>query len=624
MVQLKNRPISISFKPKRPMYCDQIFRIVTRGTLKHSTNRLPENMDTIEHSHINIRKLCALPIAATVGRKAISYQLNMTPRLISGLVSMVILISASHAETVTIKSLLQEMTDRTQLAQLDDPAFTSKQFSSYDRKSVSPDDPKTWFANEDWCRFIRKETVNGRTEEVLMEADGPGAIVRWWTTMAGPNSGRGTLRIYIDGEAEPRIQGNPFDLISRGALAPSPLSESVPKGVWELRRGHNLYLPIPYSKSCKVTLEPEDEGRVWFLITTRTYPADTEVESYSEQAVHDAKDALEMAAKKLSTLDREVSPDWERKLLTGKLNPGESRKVELSGPGAVRELLVNVQAKDQEQALRSTVLKMEFDGKQTVWCPVGDFFGTGHQIAPHRAWYTEIGVDGTLGCWWVMPFERSAVITLENLGNQPVEIHHGHVATGDWDWNETSLHFHSTWRQDYRFKSGEKEAGARDYNFVTIQGQGKYVGDTLTLYNAGSMWWGEGDEKIWIDGEDFPSHFGTGTEDYYGYAWCKAEEFAHPFIAQPVGKGSGQSRDVTKHAPVVNSRWRALDAIPFNRSLQFDMEIWHQGLAWMNYAPTTFFYARPGATTNVQPDPEQARNPVPKMPEDVNPQQAKK
>ena len=54
----------------------------------------------------------------------------------------------------------------------------------------------------------------------------------------------------------------------------------------------------------------------------------------------------------------------------------------------------------------------------------------------------------------------------------------------------------------------------------------------LHLINYHRGWWGEGDEKIYVDGEDFPSHFGTGTEDYYGYAWCRPEEFAERGLSQ--------------------------------------------------------------------------------------------
>ena len=138
-------------------------------------------------------------------------------------------------------------------------------------------------------------------------------------------------------------------------------------------------------------------------------------------------------------------------------------------------------------------------------------------------------------------------------------------------------------------------------NYVTIDGKGVYVGDSLTIFNGAATWWGEGDEKIFVDGEDFPSHFGTGTEDYYGYAWCLPAAFSAPFHAQPEGDGN------LRGGFSVNSRYRALDAIPFDESIKFDMELWHWGATKMNYAPTTFFYARPGAQANVPADAESAK-----------------
>ena len=148
-------------------------------------------------------------------------------------------------------------------------------------------------------------------------------------------------------------------------------------------------------------------------------------------------------------------------------------------------------------------------------------------------------------------------------------------------------------------------------NYVEVTGQGQYVGDTLALMNGINAWWGEGDEKIFIDGETFPSHVGTGTEDYYGYAWCRPEPFHTPFHAQPTGSGNlagGFS---------VNSRYRILDAMPFTKSLKFDMELWHWRNTKMNYAPATFWYARPGAVSNVKPDPKTAAEPVAREAADV-------
>lgn len=518
----------------------------------------------------------------------------------------------SAAETITLETLLDEMLDRGQLARLDSPAYTCRQFSSYDRGAVAPDQPG-WFANGDQSQFLRTETTAGREEQVMMDTEGPGAIVRWWLTMAGEGSGKGTLRVYLDGAPEPAIEGNVFDIMSRGKLAGAPLSMGVSPDTDELRRGHDLYLPIPYARSCKVTFEKEEAGAFYYQINYRTYEAEAKVESYSPAVRQRADEAVSRTREKLAACDRSGAGDFQDAPLAGTIAAGKSASATFAGPACLRGLSLRLQADDLEQALRSTVLRIAFDGKETVWCPAGDFFGTGHQLHPYRSWYTEVSGDGTLACFWVMPFAKSAIVTLENVGSQPVEVTGAKVATGPWEWDGDSLVFHSTWRQLYKAETPGKTGC--DVNFVTVTGQGKYAGDTLTIFNGSGAWWGEGDEKIFVDGESFPSHFGTGTEDYYGYAWCRAEPFATPFIALPCGDGNGGK------APgfSVNCRWRALDAIPFEKRFQFDMELWHWAKTKINFAPATFFYARPGAEVSVPPDPEQAALPVAKERADLVP-----
>ncbi len=127
------------------------------------------------------------------------------------------------------------------------------------------------------------------------------------------------------------------------------------------------------------------------------------------------------------------------------------------------------------------------------------------------------------------------------------------------------------------------------------------LGDTLALNNPREVWWGEGDEKIYFDGQKFPSHFGTGTEDYYGYAWCTPEFFESPFHCQPRDEGPQNKGHVT------NTRGRLLDGIPFTKDFRFDMEVWHWRPVNVAYAATTYWYGRPGAKGNYGPMPEMAR-----------------
>src|SRR6187549_100038 len=80
---------------------------------------------------------------------------------------------------ITVGSLLKEMVDREAIAKFPSPAYTCKQFSSYDRKSTGADNPKTWFANGDANQYLRVEEADAggkkRKEWVMADVDGPGA-----------------------------------------------------------------------------------------------------------------------------------------------------------------------------------------------------------------------------------------------------------------------------------------------------------------------------------------------------------------------------------------------------------------------------------------------------------------
>jgi len=102
-------------------------------------------------------------------------------------------------------------------------------------------------------------------------------------------------------------------------------------------------------------------------------------------------------------------------------------------------------------------------------------------------------------------------------------------------------------------------------------------------------WWGEGDEKIFVDGDTFPSTFGTGSEDYFNYAWSSPDIFIYPYCAQPRNDGPGNRGYVT------NLRWHLLDDLPFEQRLAFYMELYcHDHTPDTSYARIAYHYARPG------------------------------
>ena len=135
----------------------------------------------------------------------------------------------------------------------------------------------------------------------------------------------------------------------------------------------------------------------------------------------------------------------------------------------------------------------------------------------------------------------------------------------------------------------------------------------LNVTNTSVRWWGEGDEKIWVDSEEYPSHFGTGTEDYYGYAWCSNERFSLPYI--------GQTRVGTRknwgHLSLY--RWHIFDAIPFNREIRFDLGVDHwNDSTEIAFDCVSYWYARPGSVAYaVASDPSEFSIPEIGVPEPV-------
>lgn len=517
---------------------------------------------------------------------------------------------------ISLTSLVSDLTERSAIPEYPVPDYNLKQYSSYDQNTVAQDEDG-WYANHDASWFIRQEENDGRREFVMLDAEGPGAIVRFWMTFGNEDAYTGTIRFYIDGNEVPEIEGPVLDIISGGKLVGEPLSSSVSVETNYYQRGHNLYLPIPYSDHLKITyecpaLDPvKHSPSVYYNISYRTYSENIVVESFS-------MDELLSISEKLSSTQSKLSGDNARTLATsslthhenvGKLAAGEKLITSLSGKNAIHMIKLKVKADDLPQALRSTVISIDFDGENTVWSPIGEFFGTGYQIKPSKTWYTEVSEDGTMICYWIMPFRKSAEISIINYGDQEIEIINNSLWTNKYRWSKNSMHFGAIWQELREVETGGSsyvngDDGHFDVNYVTLEGEGVYIGTGLTIFNTVDAWWGEGDEKIWVDGEDFPSFIGTGTEDYFGYAWCRPEVFSHFLIAQPDGSGNfhpGMS---------VNLRFHILDGIPFKSSIKFDMELWHWTKTIMNYAPMSYWYLKPGGTCNITPDIEAVKKTV--------------
>jgi hypothetical protein len=268
------------------------------------------------------------------------------------------------------------------------------------------------------------------------------------------------------------------------------------------------------------------------------------------------------------------------------LAPGASVREEFSGPNAITRSAVKVASANRDAALRGIVVRVTFDGERCVEAPLGDVFGSAPGINPFATLPLGMSKDGVMYCHWFMPFENSAVIELFNQSQETATLS-GELALRNYRWTENSMHFHAKWRASFDVPTRPMQ----DWNYLTAKGRGVFAGVSFSIDNPVKQWWGEGDEKIYVDGEKFPSHFGTGTEDYYGYAWCWPATFTHAYHAQPRCDGPGN------YGRTSVNRFHILDRIPFQEDFKFDMELWHwNDQCRVNMAVVSYWYARPGGT----------------------------
>ncbi len=534
------------------------------------------------------------------------------------LCTVLLAFAQSPAQPITFASLVKELEDVDALARFPDPPYKALRATSYNRESVAKDKPG-WFADSDGTGFIREETNSGRHEWVIQEQQGPGCLTKFWTPYfyydfnerVGPN-----VRVYLDGASEPMLAMPLIELVTqndwRAVYGPKPprqrkLDVMYMFGGFTARAG-NFYMPIAFAQGSKVTL---DKPPFYYSVDSRAYPAGTQVRTTSY---------AELQAEVDRRVESGCAPPRDEpgdKLGVAALEPGKEARVDLEGARVVTALDVELDPQElaaHPELLRQLVLRASFDGEECVWCPLGDFFGSPNALQSFYMRARSSNAGGKLHCARRMPFREKAQVEIVNLGKLPAQARLC-VGTLARAWDGRSMHFHASWRPD------DVVAGDRfeDWNFVDITGEGVFVGDQLTVLNLTDGWWGEGDEKIYVDdsvARGFPDHFGTGSEDYYGWAGgvnpTRADVFSQPFLAN-ISVGS-TAKDSTRGFNIL-ARDRALDAIPFTKRFVFDMEAspgTDQRNPWnlLGYSSVVFWYAKPGAKSNRGADPEAAQKPL--------------
>jgi len=250
---------------------------------------------------------------------------------------------------------------------------------------------------------------------------------------------------------------------------------------------------------------------------------------------------------------------------------------DLKGPGCIRHIWVTISS-DEEYYLRRLALRMYWDREQnpSVEAPIGDFFGVGHGIvSPYISLPLAMITSRGFNCYFPMPFNKSARITVTNDGQQVVKAFYYHV---DYETYEQPLGadaacFHARWHRENPTKASGatlNTTGAENYVILEARGRGHYVGCNYSVHQLSGGWWGEGDDMMFIDGEEKPSIVGTGSEDYFNSAWGFAHEYAGNFLGCTV-----VNRPPPLDAKTCVYRYHILDPVHFQRSLRVTIEHGH-------------------------------------------------
>ena len=519
--------------------------------------------------------------------------LKLSFLLLSAVINL--LLSSCRTCIVSTSHLLDEMVDIEKSADFPSPFYTCKQVSSYDRRTVAPD-KDGWFANNDGFGIVSSDTVNGVARNVMFDQEGPGAITRIWITTSDKT---GTLKFYFDGASDPQWVISGYDLMNTGLTINGSLALTHTHYKKEIEKtgGNTLFFPIPYAKKCRIVFEHPASMKPtprYYQINYRTYKPGTRVKTFSIKQAEELNGKIINIGKQLN--NPEIKADGEVIKMEQSLSAKSETSIALpEGQKAIYSILFNIKLNNTlqyAQVMRHLILKISFDGKETVWVPLSDFSGGGMGSPEVKSWFLNSDGKGNISSRWIMPYKESCKLSLSNIGSIPVETS-VKVIVKKRKWGNNSLYFHTSWRQErgiYVHYKPDETAKCKEWNFATLRGRGIYKGDLLSLYNHTKLWYGEGDEKIWVDDDSFPSHIGTGTEDYYNCSWAPVIPFHTPFGGAP------RADFTSSNAYNAFLRTRNLDGIPFTRQLKFDIEM----LAWISgtvdYATTIYWYGDIEAT----------------------------
>ena len=271
---------------------------------------------------------------------------------------------------------------------------------------------------------------------------------------------------------------------------------------------------------------------------------------------------------------RDLGQGWKVSPSVG-IEAGESFELaDIQGPGAIQQIWMTPTGH-----WRFSILRIYWDDQEqpAVECPVGDFFACGWgKFAPVVSLPVCVNPGSAFNCYWEMPFHKRCRITMTNIGAEGMTLYY-QINYALTEVPEDAAYFHAQFRRANPLPYGAL------YPIVDgIEGQGQFVGTYMAWGVNNTGWWGEGEIKFFLDGDDeFPTICGTGTEDYFcgSYNFENKEthqyqEFTTPHagLAQVIGP-DGLYQSQTRFGMY---RWHIADPVRFKE----DLRVTIQALGW--------------------------------------------
>lgn len=301
--------------------------------------------------------------------------------------------------------------------------------------------------------------------------------------------------------------------------------------------------------------------------------------------------------------------------------PGEELTIaDINGPGTITHLWFvqtcskimgpNWEVRD-EDFYRKILIKMYWDNQEdaSVLAPLGDFFCVGNSLVSNfqslpftvsvkPSQNLKYGGDAAMNCYFQMPFNKNAKIVIENQSDQEyIQYFYIDYELFRKPLGKDILYFHSHWRREAITKGWGPNIevntdevnitnldGKDNYTVLETKGQGQYVGMNHSVTHFQGVWWGEGDDMIWIDDDPAwpPSIHGTGGEDYLGHGWMMQKN-CFPF------NGSIIHEDDVPNTQV-SYRWHVVDPVRFKEKIKVTLEHGHANHLNDDWATTAYWY----------------------------------